>query len=650
MDLTVDSPETLAWQDERDTVAADLLAGLPIRARMAELVAGMLADTRVYPVVVRDGRHFQRLVLDAGADHPVLTVRDEAGAEPRVLVDPNKISADRGTPTTLMLAEPAPDGRHVAVVLVEAGREAEMELQVIEVETGRALEQPVPAGLGGLRWSPDSASLWISTQGVVDGQLSFAVHRVPLGGEPEVTVPLTPDVFNASFLISPDGRHVALTSGNTEQKLDWLVVDGGLRPLLHGVPGGAVGAFDGDDLIAIVDDGAPRGRLVRIPVATAGDTSTWIELVAESDDVLRAVAVVDGSIVLGYLRDATSRLRVLDRDGGQVAEVELPEEGTVCAYPVGASHPGLPTFLVGDGEISFVFSSFARSWTSYRYLVGERRLVQVGEPTIELDGLVVSTVVATSADGTQVPARVVHRADLDRSQPQPTLVYGYGGFNLAYMPSFESSFSAWVQAGGVFVLAHLRGGSEFGTAWWQQGHRQLKQNTFNDLYAVAELLLADGVTTREQLAVKGESNGGLLTGAAITQRPDLWAAVVSDVPLLDLLEFHRDPLTFAIGHHEYGNPLDPTEAEWLRAISPVHNVVAADYPPLLVTAGLNDPRCPTWHARVFVDRVEQETTGDAPVLLRTYADQGHATADQTQTIGKHADWLGFVATHTGLAL
>ena len=648
MDMHDDSPETLAWQGERDAAAADLLAALPARARMAEIVAGLLADTRVYPTVVRSGRHVQQEVLEAGADLPVVTVRDGEGAAPRVLVDPNKISADRGAPTTVLMSQPSPDGRLLAVALMEAGREAEIDLRVIDVESGRTLDQPVPAGVRTFAWGHDSASLWISTQGVEDGRMASAVHHLPLGGWPLVTVPLTPDLFSVGFVVSPDGRHVALSSGNAEQKLDWLVVDGALQPLLHGVTGGAAGSFDGDDLVAIVDDGAPRGRLVRIPVATASDPATWTELLAESDDVLRAVAVVDGSIVLASLRGAASRLRVLELDGSGAVEVELPEEGTVCFYPVGASHPGLPTFSVGDGEISFVFSSYSRSWTSFRYLLGERRLVQVGEPAVKVDGLVVSTVVATSADGVEIPARVVHRADLDRTRPQPALVYGYGGFNLAYLPAFEASHSAWVEAGGVFVLAHLRGGSEFGSEWWQQGRRERKQNTFDDLYAVAELLLADGVTTREQLAVKGESNGGLLTGAAIVQRPDLWAAVVSDVPILDLVDFHRDPLTFAIGREEYGNPLDPTEVDWLRATSPMHHVVPADYPPLLVTAGANDPRCPTWHARAFVDRVERLSTSGAPALLRVYGDQGHGAADLTQTAAKHTDWLAFVAAHTGL--
>jgi prolyl oligopeptidase len=307
-------------------------------------------------------------------------------------------------------------------------------------------------------------------------------------------------------------------------------------------------------------------------------------------------------------------------------------------------------FKTGDDEISFVFSTFDLSPTVYRYVISEKRLEVVGAQPVEIEGLVVSTIAAVSADGVEVPAHVVHRADLDVSVPQPTLVYGYGGFNLAYLPSHLGEYAAWVEAGGIYVLAHLRGGSELGTEWWLGGRREHKQNTFNDLYAVAEHLIATGRTTSAQLAVKGESNGGLLTGAAIAQRPDLWAAVVSDVPIYDLLGMVRDPLTFAIGQVEYGDPANPVEAEWLRAISPVENVQPASYPAILVTAGENDPRCPTWHARKFVDLVQRAQIGDAPVLLRVYGGQGHGAAGLGAIAGKDADWLAFAANATGLVL
>lgn len=339
---------------------------------------------------------------------------------------------------------------------------------------------------------------------------------------------------------------------------------------------------------------------------------------------------------------------MMSLDGSPLGEIEPPGEGVISIFAVAAAHPGLPMFASGDGEISFVHSTVDTAPAVYRYVLAEQRLELVNPPALRLDGIRVSMVTAISADGTPIPAHVVHRSDIDTSVPHPTLIHGYGGFNVAWLPAFLAENAAWVEAGGVYVRPHLRGGSDFGTEWWRQGARQNKQHTFDDLFAIAEHLIATGRTTRRQLAVKGESNGGLLAGAAIAQRPDLWAAAVADVPILDLLAMDRDPLTYAIGRGEYGDPLDPVEAEWLRAISPVEHLEPAEYPAVLVSAGANDPRCPAWHSRVFVEKLERAQQGGAPILLRVYGDQGHGGAGTAAAAEKNADWLAFVANATGL--
>ena len=647
MTLDVDSPDSLAWQDERSTRAAEQLAALAGREHLAQRIAAKLSDTRLAPVMRCGDRWFQLAALDPAADQPVAVVRDAPTGTPRVLVDPNELTAKRGTPTSLMSIYPSPDGHTLAAIVMEAGRE-QNELLLIDVQTGGTLPDEIPWNVSTFSWMADSSGFWCGTRDVIDGAQECPIYRHTLGTPLSAPLPAPAGLADCRPVVAGDGRHVAIATGNTEPRLDWIVQDGGLEPFLRDLPGGFAGRFHEDDLIAIVDDGAPRGRLVRIPVATATDRSTWVELVAESGDVLRWVEIVADVIVLGYLRDAAGHLRLLDLNGTTLQEVDLPGRGTVSAHAYGASHPALPMFVAGNGEISFIHSTFDRSWGVYRYLLDERRLELVTEPAVTEDGLVVTTISATSSDGAAVPAHVVHRADLDTSVPQPTLIYGYGGFNLAYLPSFNAEHAAWVEAGGVFVLGHLRGGSEFGTQWWNSGNREHKQQTFDDLYAVAEHLLETGTTTRQQLAVKGESNGGLLAGAAIAQRPDLWAAVVADVPILDLLGMQRDPLTYLIGRVEYGDPAVPEEAEWLRAISPVHNVEPASYPAVLVTAGANDPRCPVWHSRVFVDLLEQAQTGDAPILLRVYNDQGHGASGLAAMTNKSADWLAFIANATGL--
>ncbi|HVV75398.1 MAG TPA: prolyl oligopeptidase family serine peptidase [Mycobacteriales bacterium] len=649
IDLSIDSAESTEWQNEQSAAAAEHLAALPGRDGLTERVARYLVDIRRSPAIRRGDRWFQTTAVDPAAEHPVAVVRETANGEARVLVDPNELSAKRGEPVSLGWMEPSPDGTLLAYAVTASGTEM-YELSVIDVTTGEALPERLPWNPMGVSWLPDGSGFWLSSREFADGVMTMPVYRHILGQPPSDAVPTPEGLMFPRPVVSDDGRHVVLVEGNTEPRMDWILRDGEFQPFLKDVPGGVAGKFLGDDLIALVDDGAPRGRLVRIPVATASDVSTWTELVAESEDVLRYVDVVGDAIVLGSLHDAASRIQVLDASGRPIDEVPLPGAGAACVLAVGAAHPLIPMFATGDDEISFVFSTFDSSPTVYRYVISERRLDVVGAPPVRIDGLVMSTITAVSADGVCVPAHVVHRADLDLSVSQPTLIYGYGGFNLAYLPSHLAEYAAWVEAGGVYVLAHLRGGSELGSDWWQGGRREHKQNTFNDLYAVAEQLIASGRTTAAQLAVKGESNGGLLTGAAIAQRPDLWAAVVSDVPIYDLLGMVRDPLTFAIGHVEYGDPTNPVEAEWLRAISPVDNVKPASYPAVLVTAGENDPRCPTWHARKFVDLVQRAQTGDAPVLLRVYGGQGHGAAGLGATADKDADWLAFVANATGLAI
>ncbi len=646
MDLTADTPETIAWQQERVALADAALAELPAREGFVRSVAAHLADTHRHPLVRRGGRWFQRASVRDSDDQPVVVVRDAPTGAPRVLVDPNALSAERGTMVTLVDVSASPDGRMLAYAAAEAGTE-QASLTVVDVETGTATPIDVPGNALGIVWLPDSTGFWFTTAEVREGALAFLLRQHLLDAPAPEPIAVPAGVISPAIVVSPDGRHTALRAGNTAQRFDWLIADGELVPFLRDVPGGCTGVLHGDALLAVVDDGAPRGRLVRIPIATAADASTWVELVAESDDVLRTVAVVGDVIVLGFLRDAAAQLRLLDLDGGPLGDIDI-EPGSIGEHPVGASHPALAMFVFSDDEISFVHSTFRSSWATYRYVVSERRLEVVEPAHVAVDDLTVTTISATSSDGAEVLAHVVHRADLDRSQPQPTLLWGYGGFHVGYLPSLDAANTAWVRAGGIFVLSHLRGGGELGADWWLGGRREVKQRTFDDLYAVAERLVAEGWTTPERLAVKGESNGGLLTAAALVQRPELWAAVVSDVPVTDLLEYHRDPITYAIGREEYGDPLDPVEREWLRAVSPVHHVVDADYSPLLMTGGANDPRCPVWHIRVFVDAVERAQQGTARPLMRVYDGQGHGAAGVSDESARHADWLAFVAHHTGL--
>jgi prolyl oligopeptidase len=449
--------------------------------------------------------------------------------------------------------------------------------------------------------------------------------------------------------VSKDGRYVAVVSGNTEVRVDHLITkDLQVVRVFEGVPGVFRCVIADDMIYALTDHGAPRNRIVRVPLDSSDDPGTWSELLAECHDTLLDFEIFGDTLVVASLRDCSAAIDVIDLRTGARTAVPLPGRGGVGALVERAAHPALPAFARGADELTFLYSDFATSPAIYRYQVGEGRLECLEAPAMVVDNMTVGYLTAVSADGVEVPMHVIHRTDLDLSRPHPTFLTGYGGFRLADLPAYVNGHAAWLEAGGIYVLAHLRGGGALGADWWRDGRREKKQNSFNDFYAVAERLIELGWTSRQHLAIYGASNGGLLTAVALTQRPELWAAVVSDVPITDLVNMDRSPLTYAIGRDEYGDPKIPQQRRWLEAIDPVRNAGPADYPATLVIAGANDPRCPAAHARLLVDTVEGLQTGEAPILLRVHAEQGHGAQGAIESARRLTEILAFCATHTGL--
>lgn len=649
--LEDETTESLAWQAEQDTAAQDYLRALPAYEHFRRQLSEGIVGAQAYPMKRAGGRWFQEFRLAARSDQPAIVVRDVPTAEPRVLVDPDQLSSDRGAPVSLFWYAPSPNGEVLAFALMVAGDE-KSEVLLLDVASGGLLADEVPyAPIFEVSWLADSSGFYCGDQKEVDGELQTTVWRYQLGqASPDHHEDAPTGLLFPAPVVSADGRYVGIRTGNTSPRMEYLRTgDGPWLPFLRDVAGASLGEFHGNDYFAIVDGGHPRGRLVRIPIATAADPGTWTELVPESDEVLRWVKVVGAHIVLGYLHNAACGLRVLDLDGSVITEVKVPGIGAIDVYAAGATQLLFPMFFAGEGELSFIFSTPTSSFALYRYVVATDELEEISPADRVEEGLVVRQIIATSADGTQVPATVVHPADLDLSVSHPTLLHGYGGYSVGMLPAYRGTYTEFVKAGGVFVLAHLRGGSELGADWWLAGRRDRKQNTFNDLYAVAERLIEDGLTTPAQLAVEGGSNGGTMAGAAVVQRPDLWAVVVSHVPQLDLLMFHRDPVGYAIASVEYGDPQVPEEAEWLRTLSPRHGITAwTAYPAVLVSAGATDPRCPPWHSRVFAAELREATTSEAPILLRVHTDQGHGPSDRSRAIEQNAEWLAFVADRTGL--
>lgn len=637
--LEEDTDDVLAWQAEQSRAAAEQLRG-PLFERLRERLREMLVDSRISAPDRRGGRWFS-LAPRPGDAQPVLQVQDELEGPARVLVEPEPSES-------VDFAFPSPDGSLVAYGVSVAGTEVPV-VHVVDVGTGEVLPDRVHLAMASvLAWTPDSSAFFFATADPAAPALQLVLHRHEVGGATE-RVPGQPAYRHPVVMpqLSPDGRWLAAVVDHLAPRPDHLLdtTTGQWRPFLVEADGAYQGVFVGDAWVAVSTEKAPRGRLVSVPLDAGDDRSRWRELVPESNAVLRNVALAgDELLVLSMLVDATSRVVVHRPDGARVCAVALPAPGTAGYSGTGYNLPFAPMLATTDGDrAALVHTTHAASPAVLEADLRTGAIRVVTPPAVELDDLRVRRFTATSKDGTPVPYSVLTRGEPDG--PVPALLYGYGGFNVAFTPGFLEHFTPVVDAGGAVVHCQLRGGGEYGVDWWEGGRQARKQSTFDDLVAVAEDLRARGLADR--LACFGGSNGGVLTAVVGVQRPDLWAAVVPDRPVLDLLSCARDPYTLAAVAADYGMPLSPVDAPVLAAWSPFHNVrddVA--YPPTLVVIGANDARCPAWHARKHVARLRE--AGGGPVLLRVWEDSGHLNMDVDAAVDKHAEWLAFVLERLGL--
>jgi len=421
------------------------------------------------------------------------------------------------------------------------------------------------------------------------------------------------------------------------------------RPFVTDAQGTVAGRVIGDRYVAVTDIGAPRGRVVGIPLdsSTPNDSASWEEIVPESEAVIRSVWPVRDHLYVTEFVDTYARVRMFTVDGRLAGEVPLPGLGAIAELPFPLMNASAPT---DESCFLFGFSSLIASWGTYLHRPGANEIVTLVAPEVTLDEAVVEDHWAVSSDGTRIPYHVVRLTRATAELPRPTLMYAYGGFNAPWVPQFPGAMAAFVAAGGLFVHCHLRGGGEFGLDWWSGGRLKNKQNCYRDLYAIAEDLIARGATRSDVLAVTGGSNGGLMAGVAAVQRPDLWCAVVPRVPLMDLIGACRDPYGRNAVSIDFGNPDDADEVRRLAGFSPYQMIEDGKaYPAVYIDAGDTDPRCPPWHARKFAARLQAAQAEDAPILVRIWSNVGHgwATAKDVE-IEEHTEWLAFVMQQVGL--
>ena len=656
--LEESSPETLAWQAAQNEIAERRLRSVAGFEALRARLAVCLAATYVSAPQLCGGRWLRLAHGDDGE-------RVESAAAPTGpwrAVFSVAVLSEPGSTASLDWFFPSPDGRYAAVGISWGGDE-QCVLRLLDVARGELLPAAVPeTWFARVAWLPDSSGCYFPAGDFMGGtprDLCFlrpgddAPARESLTGVGFVSA--SPEAPAGYPQVSADGRWLTLASERFGGRvaLARRLPDGEWSPVLEDVmTGRAYGFVDGDDYVAVVTEGAPRGRVVRMPLETAGDRATWVDVVPETDEVLVSVDLVAGHYVVAGLVGTAARLRVLDRQGDLVAEVPVPARGVVAEQAYGANYKIFPPMEGGsvvpcDAGFTFTFATPASAPATYLFDIPSRRLTLLEPPAVVLDGVTAELRALAGPGGREVTYTLVSPPDAPAGVPRPTLVFGYGGFDLAFVPTFLGRLTPFVEAGGNVVIPNLAGGGEHGEEQWQAGRMARKQGTFDDLYAVAEALVADGVTTRDRLGVVGESNGGVLTAAAVAQRPELWGAVCVQVPITDMLRAPLDSFGQAVVM-EYGDPASTVEAPLLMAWSPYHNLRETAYPPVLVWTGENDARCAPWHARKFAARLQHEARSPVNVLLRARADGGHLSVgtDPDQV----AEWLGFLMTALGLPL
>lgn len=659
-----DSDETAAWSAEQDALFAaerDRWARRDgLRRRLRELLGSGVVGS---PAWRSDRPFFMRRT--ATQEHAVLLTVDPDGQE-RVLLDP--MALDPSGFTTLDAWQPSKEGGLLAYQLSTGGDE-ESRIRVMDVVTGDMVDGPIDrTRYSPVAWLPGGKEFFyvrrLPPEAVPEDEEQYhrrvMLHRLGTDPDEDVTVfgegREKTNYYGVS--VSMDGRWLVVTaSAGTAPRNDAWLADltssppdrPDLHPLQSGLDARTAPHVGRDGRLYLATDlQAPRGRLA-VTDPTRPDPEHWVDLVPEDPEaVLEDYAVLDTGVerpllLVGWTRHTVGHVTVHDlATGNRVGEVPVPGIGSIG---------GLSERPEGGHEAWFGYTDHVTPPSVYRYdaRTGETTLWADPPGSVEVPVVHTRQVTYTSRDGTEVRMFVIS-GEQSPTAPRPTVLYGYGGFGVPLAPGYSATILEWVEAGGVYAVANLRGGSEEGEEWHRSGMREHKQNCFDDFHAAAEWLVEHGWTTPDQLGISGGSNGGLLVGAALTQRPDLYSAVVCAAPLLDMVRYER----FGLGqtwNDEFGRADDPVELGWLLAYSPYHQVSAGvDYPATLFTVFESDTRVDPLHARKMCAALQAATASPRPVLYRRETDVGHGARAISRTVELSVDSLAFLAAYTGLRL
>jgi prolyl oligopeptidase len=646
-----DSPETKAWVEAQNKVTFAFLEAVPARARIRGRLKE-LWDYERYGAPQRAGKHYLYSHNDGLQNQSVIYKTPSLDRNGDVLIDPNTLS-EKGT-VALSGFEASDDGRRVAYATSASGSDW-MEWKVREVETGRDLQDLVKwSKFSGAAWLKDGSGFFYSRYPepkagdileAVNENHTLYFHKIGTAQDQDPVVYARPDkpewLFGA--LVTEDGRWLVVSQfEGTEPKNRVFVRDvsessGKIEPFLDLFDAEyTVVGNDGDLFYVETDAGAPRKRLVAID-RRQPDRARWKTLIPEAPgkDVLASVTMIGNRFVAIWRADAHEVLKIYGLDGSFQKEIPLPGLGTIAA-------------LSGkrrDTEAFFTFTSFTFATTAFRYGFASDETKVFRQPKVAFRPEDYETVQVfyRSKDGTRIPMFLTHRKGMKRDGQNPTLLYGYGGFDISLTPTFSPGNVAWLEQGGIYASANLRGGGEYGREWHDAGRLKNKQNVFDDFIAAAEYLIAEKYTSTPKLAINGGSNGGLLVGACITQRPDLFGAAVAQVGVMDMLRFHK----FTIGKawvSDYGSSETKEGFDTLIKYSPLHNIKrGGKYPATLIITADHDDRVVPAHSHKFTATLQAAQAGDAPILARIQTEAGHGAGTAlNKTIEERTDIWAFL--------
>ncbi|HOQ45613.1 MAG TPA: prolyl oligopeptidase family serine peptidase [Bryobacteraceae bacterium] len=624
-----DSPETRRWIDAQNAYSRPILEKLPGRARIAKRLSELMDIDEAAAPHVRGGRYFFARRL-AGRQQPVIYMREGLNGRDQVLIDPAPLSPDHTASVTLL--DISDDGKLVAYG-IRRGGEDEVTVRLLDVDTRKELADELPRGRYGISILPGRSGFYYSRFEKAGPRVYF--HAIGKSASADTVVfgeGYGPEK-GISARVSENGRYllIQVSEGSAGDRSEIWVQD--LKrgtppaPIVKGLQGRFTGRIGGDMLYLATNWEAPNGRVLAVDLRNPA-RERWRVVVPEGPDAIDEFSAAAGRLFVSYLRNASSTLAVFTPEGKRLPDLPLPGIGSVSA--VNGTWSGREAF--------FEFDSFHTPVTILRYDAGTGKQDVWWSPNVRIDRgkLELKQVWYSSKDGTRIPMFLLHRKGLKLDGNNPVFLTGYGGFDISLTPAYSPTAVLWAENGGVFAQPNLRGGGEFGQQWHRAGMLEKKQNVFDDFFAAAEWLIRNGYTKPQRLAISGRSNGGLLMGAAITQRPELFGAVVCGYPLLDMLRYDQ----FLVARWwvpEYGSASDPAQFKYLYAYSPYHRVRrGAKYPAVLFVTGDADTRVAPLHARKMTALLQASTGSDRPILLRYDTKAGHSRG---MPIGKRIEDL-----------